>query len=271
MYRLASLDNKPRSIVNVDGVRFGDGFVMIAGPCAVEDELQMEAVTAAVSSAGADLLRGGTYKPRTSPYSFQGLGDAGVDMIASASARHRIPAVVEALAERHVDVLSSHVAMIQIGARNMQNFALLTAAAKTGVPILLKRGLSATLDEVLCAAEYILLEGNADVVLCERGIRGFDRHTRNVFDLGGALRLKELTHLPVIVDPSHATGRSSLVAPLVLAAAAAGLDGAMVEVHPEPQRSLSDAEQALNLDEFSALIRSLQALRSSADRAVALG
>lgn len=270
MYRLASRDGKGSSIVDVHGVRFGEGFVMIAGPCAVEDAFQMEAVTSAVTDAGAHMVRGGAYKPRTSPYSFQGLGDAGVALMARTTARHDVPAVVEALAAEQLPVLSEHVAMIQIGARNMQNFALLTAAAKTGKPILLKRGLSATLDEVLYAAEYILLEGNANVVLCERGIRGFDKHTRNVFDLAGALRLKELTHLPVIVDPSHATGRSSLIAPLVLAAAVAGLDGAIVEVHPEPARSLSDAEQALDLVEFAALMQRLRALRSVVGEAVAV-
>lgn len=206
------------------------------------------------------MLRAGAYKPRTSPYSFQGLGDDGVELIAQASRAAQIPAVVEAMSEADLAVLCRSVDMIQIGARNMQNFALLRAAARTGKPVLLKRGASATLDEVLYAAEYILIEGNANVVLCERGIRGFDPQTRNVFDLGGALRLKELTHLPVIADPSHATGRASLIEPIVLAAAAAGLDGAIVEVHPDPPSALSDAEQALDFPAFSRLMERLQAL-----------
>ena len=259
MYELVRRKNDGAGIVEAGGLRFGDGFLVIAGPCAIEDEFQMEAVTRGVRSSGASMLRGGAFKPRTSPYSFQGLGEPGVELIARASRKHGIPAVVEALAEDHLPLLSRSVAMIQIGARNMQNFALLKAAARTGVPILLKRGPSATLDELLYAAEYIFVEGNNRVVLCERGIRGFDPQTRNVFDLGGALRLKELTHLPVIVDPSHATGRRSLVAPLVLAAEAAGLDGAMVEVHPEPVRARSDAEQALDLDDFARLMARISA------------
>ncbi len=255
MYELARRGTKEHtSIVDVGGVRFGDGFVVIAGPCAIEDEFQMEAVARGVVSSGAVMLRGGAHKPRTSPYSFQGLGDDGVELIGRVARKHGVPAVVEALAEDQLPFLGASVGMIQIGARNMQNFALLRAAARTGVPVLLKRGPAATLDELLYAAEYILIEGNPNVVLCERGIRGFDPQTRNVFDLAGALRLKELTHLPVIADPSHATGRRSLIAPLVAAAAAAGLDGAMVEVHPDPARSRSDAEQALDLADFAGLM-----------------
>ncbi len=254
MYQLASRGEREGSIVDVDGVRFGEGFVVIAGPCAVEDEFQMEAVTRGVASCGAHMLRGGAFKPRTSPYSFQGLGEAGVELIARVAEKHRMPTVVEAMAESQLALLASHVSMIQIGARNMQNYSLLQAAARTGKPILLKRGPAATLDEVLYAAEYLLVEGNERVVLCERGVRGFDPQTRNLFDLAGALRLKELTHLPVIVDPSHATGRRSLIAPLVAASAAAGLDGAMVEVHPDPARARSDAEQALDLGAFAGLM-----------------
>jgi 3-deoxy-7-phosphoheptulonate synthase len=207
------------------------------------------------------MLRAGAYKPRTSPYSFQGLGDEGVALIAQASSAHRLPAVVEAVAPEQTAIVAKHVAMIQIGARNMQNFALLTAAAKTGKPVLLKRGPAATLEELLYAAEYIAVEGNTNIVLCERGIRGFDPQTRNLFDLAGALRLKELTHLPVIVDPSHATGRKTLVTPLVIAAAAAGLDGAMVEIHPEPAHALSDGPQALEFDDFTELMRRLETIR----------
>jgi 3-deoxy-7-phosphoheptulonate synthase len=247
--------------VTVDGVAFGDGgFTMIAGPCAIESRSQIDRTAQFVAMAGAQMLRGGAFKPRTSPYAFQGLGDDGVDLIGQAARLARIPAVVEALCEANLPVLCDRVAMIQIGARNMQNFALLKAAARTGRPVLLKRAASATLDEVLYAAEYILVEGNPNVVLCERGIRGFDPQTRNVFDLGGALRLKELTHLPVIADPSHASGRASLIEPLVLAAAAAGLDGAIVEVHPEPEQALSDKEQALDFPAFECLMRRLDAL-----------
>jgi 3-deoxy-7-phosphoheptulonate synthase len=263
MYELAQRGSQADTIVDVSGIRIGGGFTVIAGPCAIEDEIQIETVARAVRTHGGSLLRGGAYKPRTSPYSFQGLGDEGVELIAAASRRHRLPAVVEALDPDCLPLLARSVGVIQIGARNMQNFALVRAAARTGVPILLKRGPAATLDELLYAAEYALLEGNPNVVLCERGIRGFDSQTRNVFDLGGALRLKELTHLPVIVDPSHATGRRSLVAPLVLASAAAGLDGAMIEVHPEPARSKSDAEQALDLETFAALMAALPAVAPS--------
>lgn len=256
MYKLASkLESMTRSAVRVAGVTFGDGrFTMIAGPCAVESRAQIQATAQFVASQGAQMLRGGAYKPRTSPYAFQGLGDEGVRLISEAKRDAGIPCVVEALGEAELPVLCEHVDMLQIGARNMQNFALLRAVAKTGKPVLLKRAASATLDEVLYAAEYILVEGNPNVVLCERGIRGFDPHTRNVFDLAGALRLKELTHLPVIADPSHATGRASLIEPVVLAAAAAGLDGAIVEVHPSPSAALSDADQALDFAAFERLM-----------------
>ncbi len=269
MYELARRGASDGTVVEVEGVHFGNGFVVIAGPCAVEDEFQMESVARAVRADGAAMLRGGAYKPRTSPYSFQGLGARGVAIMESVSRKHAIPAVVEALAPEQLEGLAASVAMIQIGARHRPTVALLTAAARTGRPMRLKRGPAATLDELLYSAEYILLEGNAAVVLCERGVRGFDRHTRNLFDLAGALRLKELTHLPVIVDPSHATGIRSLVAPLVLAAAAAGLDGAMVEVHPEPARSLSDAEQALDLEDFAELMVRLS--RLVAPKVAALG
>ncbi len=261
MYELAARAQRETSIVTVDGVRFGVDFVMIAGPCAVEDELQMETVARAVAHAGGAMLRAGAYKPRTSPYSFQGLGDRGVAMAANAARRAGLPTVVEGLDVEQLPLLAESVSMIQIGARNMQNFALIKAAARTGKPLLIKRGPAATLDEVLYAAEYALLAGNPNVVLCERGIRSFDSATRNVFDIAGALRLKELTHLPVIVDPSHATGRASLVAPLVLASAAAGLDGAIIEVHPEPARALSDAEQALDLEQFATLMERLGQMR----------
>ncbi|MEO6912456.1 MAG: 3-deoxy-7-phosphoheptulonate synthase [Candidatus Baltobacteraceae bacterium] len=260
-YRLVSRDSTQTTVVRVGSVSIGDGcFVMLAGPCAIESRAQIERAAAFVGAQGARILRGGAYKPRTSPYDFQGLGDVGVVLIAGASESSGLPTVVEALSEDNLPMLSKHVDMIQIGARNMQNFMLLRSAARTGKPILLKRAASATLDELLYAAEYILVEGNQQVVLCERGVRGFDSHTRNLFDLAGAVRLKELTHLPVIADPSHATGRASLVGPLVLAAAAAGLDGAMVEVHPEPAAALSDAAQSLDFAAFEHLMLRLQTL-----------
>jgi len=261
---LAQGHHSTNRTVTAGSARFGGGgFTLVGGPCSIEDEVQMEAVASAVSAAGGAMLRGGAYKPRTSPYDFLGLGDAALPLIAAAARRHGLPTVVEALSETQVPLVASRVDMIQIGARNMQNVPLLRAAAKTGLPILLKRGPAASLDELLGAAEYVLLEGNENVVLCERGIRGFDTNTRNVCDLGGALRLKELTHLPVILDPSHATGRRSLVEPLVLAAAAAGLDGAIVEVHPDPDRSKSDAAQAIDPATFARIAARVRAVRAA--------
>jgi len=264
MYKLASKQlGSAQSAIRVAGITFGGGgFTTIAGPCAVENRAQIHGTAQFVASQGAQMLRGGAYKPRTSPYAFQGLGDEGVRLIAQAKRDAGIPCVVEALSEAELPVLCEYVDMLQIGARNMQNFSLLRAAARTGKPVLLKRAASATLEEVLYAAEYILVEGNPNVVLCERGIRGFDPQTRNVFDLAGALRLKELTHLPVIADPSHATGRASLIEPVVLAAAAAGLDGAIVEVHPNPAAALSDADQALDFPAFERLMRRLDSILS---------
>ncbi len=251
-YRLAARTSENDTVVRVKDVRFGGGgFTLVAGPCSVETAEQMDAAAAGVAAGGGAMLRGGAYKPRTSPYDFQGLGDAGLPLIADAGARYDLPVVTEALAESQVQLVAAYADMVQIGARNMQNVPLLRAAARTGLPILLKRGPSATLDELLFAAEHILVEGNANVVLCERGIRGFDPHTRNVSDLGGALRLKELSHLPVILDPSHASGRRSLIEPLTLAAAAAGLDGAIIEMHPHPAQARCDAAQAIDVAEFA--------------------
>ncbi|MGH7707347.1 MAG: 3-deoxy-7-phosphoheptulonate synthase [Vulcanimicrobiaceae bacterium] len=251
-YRLAKRESDRTTVVRVGRATFGDGgFALVGGPCSIESPEQIGIAADAVRRAGGAMLRGGAYKPRTSPYDFQGLGDVAIEMIATAARRVGLPTVVEALSEAQVGRLAGAVDMIQIGARSMQNVPLLQSAARTGLPILLKRGPSATLDELLLAAEYILVEGNPNVVLCERGIRGFDPQTRNVFDLAGALRLKELTHLPVIVDPSHASGRRSLIEPLTCAAAAAGVDGAIVEVHPEPDKALSDAAQAIDCATFA--------------------
>lgn len=252
------------SVVGVGGFAFGDGtFALVGGPCAIEGAEQIDAAASAVAAAGGSALRGGAYKPRTSPYDFQGLGDAALPLIAEAGARHGLPVVVEALAESHVPLVAAYADMIQIGARNMQNMPLLRLAARTGLPILLKRGPAATLDELLLAAEYILVEGNERVVLCERGIRSFDSQTRNVCDLGGALRLKELTHLPVVLDPSHASGRRSLIEPLTLAAAAAGLDGAVIEVHPDPSVARSDAAQQIDGAAFARLAARVRRVRDA--------
>ena len=265
-YRLAQRIDDRTTIVRAGSATFGDGnFSLIGGPCSIESATQIGRAADGVRAAGGTMLRGGAYKPRTSPYDFQGLGDAGLPLIAQAGAAAGIPVVVEALDTSHVGLVAGFADMIQIGARNMQNVPLLRAAALTGLPILLKRGPSATLEELLLAAEYILLEGNARVVLCERGIRGFDPQTRNVCDLGGALRLRELTHLPVILDPSHASGRRTLIAPLTLAAAAAGLDGAIVEVHPQPSQALCDAAQAIDLPEFARIAHAVRAIRSTLD------
>jgi 3-deoxy-7-phosphoheptulonate synthase len=251
-YRLVARTSESTSRVRVGGVVFGDGgFALVGGPCSIETPAQIDEAAAGVAAGGGAMLRGGAFKPRTSPYDFQGLGEDGLPMIAEAGAKYGLPVVTEALAESQVGLVAAYADMIQIGARNMQNVPLLRAAARTGLPMLLKRGPSATLDELLYAAEYVLAEGNANVVLCERGIRGFDPHTRNVCDLGGALRLKELSHLPVILDPSHASGRRSLIEPLTLAAAAAGLDGAIVEMHPHPSEARCDAAQAIDVADFA--------------------
>jgi 3-deoxy-7-phosphoheptulonate synthase len=268
-YKLVRRTSPNTTVVRVGDVAFGNGeFVAIGGPCAIESVAQIEAAARGVRAAGGAMLRGGAYKPRTSPYDFQGLGDEALPMIAEAGRANGLPTVVEALAESNVARMASYVDMIQIGARNMQNVPLLRTVARTGLPILLKRGPAATLDELLLAAEYILLEGNDRVVLCERGIRSFDKNTRNVCDIGGALRLKELSHLPVILDPSHAAGRRSLIEPLALAAAAAGLDGMLVEVHPHPESALSDCEQQVDLAEFARIVRVAAAVRAARDEAI---
>ena len=263
-YKLVRRTSSQNTVVRVGNVAFGDGgFVAIGGPCAIESVEQIGAAARGVREGGGVMLRGGAYKPRTSPYDFQGLGDTALPMIAEAGRANGLPTVVEALAESNVPLIAAYVDMIQIGARNMQNAPLLRTVARTGLPILLKRGPAATLDELLLAAEYILLEGNDRVVLCERGIRSFDTQTRNVCDIGGALRLRELTHLPVVLDPSHAAGRRSLIEPLALAAAAAGLDGMLVEVHPNPACALSDCEQQIDLAEFARVLARTASVRAA--------
>lgn len=239
---------------------------IIAGPCAVESESQILAVAHGVAAAGAKLLRGGAFKPRTSPYAFQGLGATALPLLARAREETGLRIVTEALDEAGVDQVAEVADVIQIGSRNMGNYPLLRRAGRSGRPILLKRGMAATVEELLLAAEYVLGEGNPNVILCERGIRGFDRMTRNVLDLAAIPVLQAATHLPVIVDPSHATGRSDLVPAMARAALAAGADGLMLEVHPEPGQALSDGAQSLSLAAFVDVMSELNALTAVLDR-----
>jgi 3-deoxy-7-phosphoheptulonate synthase len=256
---LVSRETQPEnSIVRVGDVAFGDGsFNVMAGPCSVESSDQLMACASAIADCGVQLLRGGAFKPRTSPYEFQGLGEEGLILLARARERFGLSIVTEVMTEGDVDLVAAYADMMQVGARNMQNFALLKALGRCGKPVLLKRGPSATLKEWMMAAEYILSNGNPDVVLCERGIRSFDPHTRNVCDIAAVAAMKEMTHLPVILDPSHATGRRSLVAPLSRAAVAIGADGLLVECHPDPDNALSDGAQSLTLEQFREMMMSL--------------
>jgi 3-deoxy-7-phosphoheptulonate synthase len=244
----------------------GDTLAICAGPCSVESADQIEATAKAVSAVGANVLRGGAFKPRTSPYAFQGLGVRGLELLRAAADRHGMAVVTEVLDPRDVPIVARYADMLQIGARNMQNFALLREAGESGVPVLLKRGLAATVDEWLMAAEYLLLAGNEKVVLCERGIRSFDPATRNLLDLSVVPLLGEMTHLPVIVDPSHGTGIARLVEPMAFAAVAAGADGLMVEVHPDPASAVSDGPQSLTLDAFTGLMRGLGDIAAAVGR-----
>ncbi|MDA0374581.1 MAG: 3-deoxy-7-phosphoheptulonate synthase [Planctomycetota bacterium] len=251
----------PRTVPLTNHSGVGPGtFTVIAGPCAVESREQLALTARAVAAAGASVLRGGAFKPRTSPHSFQGLGREGLSLLAEASREVGLPVVTEVLDPRDVEVVCGHAAMLQIGARNMQNFPLLREVGQTRHPVLLKRGPAATLDELLAAADYILGEGNPDVVLCERGVRSFDPSTRYLLDLAAVPALRERTDLPIVVDPSHGTGRRSLVAPMARAALAAGADGVILEVHPRPEQALSDGPQALRPMDFARLMKELQAL-----------
>src|SRR5918998_1587445 len=253
-YKLASLQyrREQRTVLEIDGRRIGgDHFATIAGPCTVESREVMLDTARTVKEAGAQFLRGGAYKPRTSPYSFQGLGQEGLRLLSEAKAETGLPIVTELLDARDLAPVAEVADVIQLGARNMQNYALLSEIGRTGKPVLIKRGLSATLEELLMAAEYILKEGNPNVLLCERGIRTFETAYRYTLDLTAVPVLKEMSHLPVIVDPSHAAGRRSLVTPLSLAAAAAGADGIIVEVHPHPEEAICDGPQQLYADGFA--------------------
>lgn len=255
--------NENKKAINVGGVKIGGGnFVRIAGPCSIESEEQIIEIAKAVKSAGAQILRGGAFKTRTSPYAFQGLKEAGIQMLLKAKEETGLPIISEITTARTID-LFENVDIIQVGARNMQNFDLLQELGKTNKPILLKRGLASTLQELLLSAEYIMREGNDNIILCERGIRTYETYTRNTLDLSAIPALRELTNLPVIVDPSHATGKASLVPSMALAATAAGADGIMVEVHNNPSCALCDGDQSLTPAQFGNLMKSIDKIRAA--------
>lgn len=267
-YKLVSRDWRAEpTLVPVRDFYIGaEEVIIMAGPCAVENREQLLTTAQAVCDYGADVLRGGAYKPRTSPHSFQGLGDAGLELLKEASELTGLPIITEVLDVRDLEKVIEVADIIQTGARNMQNFALLRELGRIDKPVLLKRGIAATIEEWLQAAEYILLGGNQNVILCERGIRTFETYTRNTLDLSAVPAVKELSHLPVIVDPSHATGRWSLVIPMALAAIAAGADGLLVEVHPDPSKALSDGPQALTPNNFALMVSQLAPVASAVGR-----
>jgi 3-deoxy-7-phosphoheptulonate synthase len=270
-YKLASREfaAEPTRIALGDVEIGGAEVVTIAGPCSVESREMLERTAVEIRSRGARALRGGAFKPRSSPYSFQGLGEEGLRILADVRSQTGLPIVTEVMDTRQVELVASYADVLQIGARNMQNFALLTEVGRLRRPVLLKRGMSATVEDLLLAAEYVMSQGNPNVVLCERGIRTFGTATRNTFDLAAIPVLKRATHLPVIADPSHAGGRRHLVAPLSYAAIAAGADGLIVEVHPDPETATSDGEQSLDFAEFQALMSSLRAFVHAAGRTIA--
>ena len=261
-YKLITLDLRPeKTVVRVgDAAIGGDELAIIAGPCAIESRAQAFAIAEAVRRSGARFFRGGAYKPRTSPYAFQGLGEEGLRILADVREAYGLKIVTEALDEAGVDLVERYGDMIQIGARNMQNFSLLRRAGKARLPVLLKRGLSATLDEWLLAAEYVMAEGNYQIVLCERGIRTFAQHTRNTLDLAAIPAVRRISHLPVIVDPSHGTGKNFMVTPLARAGVAVGADGLIVEVHDQPEQALSDGAQALTLEQYDDLVTEVRSI-----------
>ena len=255
---------KEDTIVRGEGFRFGGGgFTVIAGPCAVESADQILDIARFLRDHGVDVLRGGAYKPRTSPYSFQGMETEGLDLLARAREETGLAIITEVVSAEDVPAVAEVADILQVGARNMQNFRLLQRVGRTDRPVFLKRGQSATLEEFLLAAEYVVAEGNPNVILCERGIRTFERYTRNTLDISAVPLLKQLSHLPVVVDPSHATGRRDLVPPLAIAALAAGADGLMVEVHPDPENALSDGPQSLTYEMFARMIEDLDRVRSA--------
>ena len=261
-YKLVTLDFRPeKTVVRVgDATIGGDDLAIIAGPCAVESRAQALAIAQAVQKSGARFFRGGAFKPRTSPYAFQGLGEEGLMILAEIRETYGLKIVTEALDEPGVDLVERYGDIIQIGARSMQNFTLLRRVGKSGLPVLLKRGPAATLDEWLLAAEYIMSEGNYQIVLCERGIRSFAQHARNTLDLAAIPAVRRLSHLPVIVDPSHGTGKNYMVTPLARAGVAVGADGVIVEVHDQPTQALSDGAQALTLDQYEQLVSEVRSI-----------
>ncbi len=269
-YKLASREVKEeRTIINVKGITIGgQELAIIAGPCAVESKEQLMEAAYAARQAGAKLLRGGAFKPRTSPYSFQGMEEKGLELLAQTAQETDMVTVSEVIDEESLQMSLDYIDVLQIGTRNMQNFRLLKAAGKSGKPILLKRGHSATVEEWLMAAEYVMSEGNQQVILCERGIRTFETATRNTLDLSAVPLIKGLSHLPVVVDPSHATGKRDLVAPMSLAAVAAGADGLLVEMHPDPARALCDGPQSLNPREFSELMERMRPVAAAMGKAL---
>jgi 3-deoxy-7-phosphoheptulonate synthase len=268
-YKLASRETKHEN-TEID---LGDGVVIggkklaiMAGPCAVENEVQMETSARAVKAAGANIMRGGAYKPRTSPYSFEGLGPDGLVMMPNAAKKHGLKMITEILDVRDIEKVEKYTDIFQIGTRNMQNFILLKEVGKAKKPVLLKRGMSATVKEFLLAAEHIMMNGNAQVILCERGIRTFETETRNTLALATVPLIKELSHLPIIVDPSHSTGKPSLVSPMCKAAIAAGADGILIDVHPNPEEALVDGDQAIRPDDFEQLMKELQPIAEAVGR-----
>ncbi|HEX8454562.1 MAG TPA: 3-deoxy-7-phosphoheptulonate synthase [Longimicrobium sp.] len=261
---------EPTIITLDNGTRIGGNEVVVmAGPCAVESEAQILSVARRLSAAGATILRGGAFKPRTSPYAFQGLGEPGLRLLDRAREETGMAIVTEAVDPESLDLVAEHADIIQIGARNMQNFSLLRRAGRSGKPILLKRGMAATVKDLLMSAEYILAEGNGKVILCERGVKGFDTHTRNLLDLTAIPVVKSLSHLPIIADPSHGTGLRAKVIPMARAAVAAGADGLMIEVHPDPERAMSDGAQSLFPDQFDTLMDQIGTIAEAIGREMA--
>ena len=261
-YKFASREAHPDdTVIEFDGVRIGGReVVVIAGPCAVEGREQLMDIARRVKKSGARLLRGGAYKPRTSPYSFQGLGEEALKLLAEARDETGLLVITEVTDPRNVELVGQYADILQVGARNMQNFVLLTEVGKSGHPVMLKRGPSSTITDLLLAAEYVIIEGNRDIILCERGITTFENYTRNTLDLSAVPAIKHVSHLPVVVDPSHATGRSHLVEPMCLAAIASGADGVMVEVHPDPEQALCDGPQSLTLEDFEMMMDKIKAI-----------
>jgi len=269
-YKFAGREAHPdNTVIEVGGVEIGSkAIAVIAGPCAVESEEQLLAIARGVRDSGAQILRGGAFKPRTSPYSFQGLGEDGLKFLAEAREETGLPVITEVTDPRNVEMVCQYADIVQVGARNMQNFALLTEVGKSGHPVMLKRGPSSTVKDLLLAAEYVIIEGNRDIILCERGISTFETYTRNTLDLSAVPVIKHLSHLPVIVDPAHATGRNHLVEPMALAAIAAGADGIMVEVHNNPDAALCDGPQSLTLSQFDSMMEKLRSIARIVDRSL---